>query len=131
MKNPAPRNQEKQRPPISEEIPAVRWRAFLDGIHSRHRGHPVAVEVRDPELGTQVVALHAVLDGISAGLEEDGQDIVLLTFHRVPHHPVEEITIQPKRIWVERDRLGADRSVEIDGKTNHVLLSMQPVNVET
>ncbi len=97
----------------TREIPRDEWVTFFNGFSQQHQGWLVTVEVFHPDLGAQVEAQELALRGITADLEQAGDDITI----DIGSTPLEHVThtiANPTHLWLKQTAAGADEALEIE-----------------
>jgi hypothetical protein len=108
----------------TKEIPRGEWRQFLDDFTREHQGWQVAVEVDDPEAGSQVEAHDMPLQGIAA----DEHDVAVIVGEEV-NPALTHIIHEARSLWVKETPRGNVSILEIrasDGSRTRVRLTQVP-----
>jgi len=106
----------------TSRIPKEQWGTFFESFSSRHRGWLVTVEVLSPEFGDQVEVRNLPLEGITAELDHPGDEMLEIAAGiRRDQHVTKSIS-DPQEVWLKQTEEGADEAIEIEGKTDKVLV---------
>lgn len=109
---------------LTKEIPRGEWRQFLDEFTREHQGWQVAVEVDDPEAGSQVQAHDLPLQGIAA----DERDVAVVVGEEVSP-ALTHIVHGARSLRVRETPRGNIATLEIessDGSKTRVRLTQVP-----
>jgi len=93
-------------------VPRTEWGRFLEGFGRRHEGSLATVRVLHPSFGSQVEARDLALEGIVFTSEGESGPISLHLAVRPDRHVEHEVR-DPRQLWVETSRRGAERALEI------------------
>ena len=107
------------------EIPREEWAEFLDIFSRQHEGWLITIEVLGAEIGAQVEAEGKPLEGITAELKGDGDDLISITVGLTPAEHVTHNITAPTHVRIEQAENGADMALQIkssDGATTLVRL---------
>jgi hypothetical protein len=106
----------------TQEIARDEWATFFDSFSHRHQGWLVTVEVFSSEIGAQVEARELPLQGITAELKRDGEDMISIIVGDTPQQHVTNTIAGPTRVILKRTDEGADEAIEIESAARTTLV---------
>ena len=106
------------------EIPRSEWISFFDSFNTRHRGWLVTMEIMSPDLGDQVEVRDLPLEGIKAELGEGNDEFEITVGDEADQH-LSRTIVGTHKVWLKRNDEGADEALEIEAKTEKVLLLLR------
>jgi hypothetical protein len=109
----------------TKEISRDQWIDFFDSFSQQHRGWLVKIEVLDLELGDQVEASDLALEGITAEIEESGEDRIIVIAGKEPGSHISHTIVAPGKVWLKQTEEGADEALEIEAETGAVIISFR------
>jgi len=98
------------------EIPREGWDEFLDSFSRQHEGWLVTIEVLGAEIGAQMEAEGKPLEGITAELKGDGNDLITITIGLSRAEHVTHNITAPTHVRIEQAENGADMALQIESE---------------
>lgn len=113
----------------TKEIKRNEWPAFFDSFSNRHQSWIVNVEIFGPEIGDQIEERQLALQGITAELDgQEGDTVLVMAGAKADDHITHSIA-RAAQVNVEQTDEGAERSVAIvaeDGTTTLLRFTSPP-----
>ena len=102
------------RPTRNRLVPRTEWYRFFRDFSRRHEDWLVTVRIMSPGLGSQVESTDLPLEGIDA--DHLGHGPIAIHVGRSPQNHVEHEVANPRQVWVEISREGAEEALEIESE---------------
>jgi hypothetical protein len=116
----------------TEEIQRKQWPSFFNGFSRRHQGWLVTVEVLGPDIGDQVEVRELPLEGITAELNDSGEDAIEIFVGARPDSHVSHKITAPEHVFLKQTVKGTDEALEIASRDVAALIRFRsPVPPET
>jgi hypothetical protein len=109
----------------TKEISRDRWVDFFDSFSQQHKGWLITIEVLDLELGDQVEASSLALEGITAEINESGEDKIIVIAGKEPDSHISHTIAAPRKVWLKQTEEGADEALDIESDTGAVIVSFR------
>jgi hypothetical protein len=103
---------------MTREIPHDEWTEFFDRFGQQHHEWLITIEVLDAALGAQTVAENLPLQGISADLKGNGNDVILINAGESLNHSI----TNPTRVYLKSNAQGAHEAVEFETQSGTTTL---------
>jgi hypothetical protein len=109
----------------TKEISRDQWIDFFDSFSQRHKGWLVKIEVLDLELGDQLEASDLALEGITAEIDESGEEKILVIAGEEPDSRISHTIAAPYKVWIKQTEEGADEALDIETETGAMIVSFR------
>ena len=106
------------------EIPRSEWISFFDSFSNRHRGWLITMEIMSADLGDQVEVRDLPLEGITPELRGENDEFEITVGDEKDRH-LSKTIFGAHNVWLKQNDEGADEALEIDAKTEKVLLLLR------
>jgi hypothetical protein len=100
----------------TREIPRDEWVAFFDSFSRQHEGWLVTIEVLGRDIGAQIEAREQPLTGITADLNDRGEDTISIFVGGKSAAHVAHIVHAPSHVGLKETAEGAHEALHIEAK---------------
>jgi hypothetical protein len=109
----------------TKEISRDQWIDFFDSFSQRHKGWLVKIEVLNLELGDQLKASDLALESITAEIDENGEEKILVNVGEEPDSRISHTIAAPGKVWLKQTEEGADEAIDIESETGAMIVSFR------
>lgn len=96
-------------------VPPARWQEFLCSLGNHRLNQPVSIQVSGGELGSQALAEHLPLVGLS--LEQKGSESGAIEVTLAGGSgPFTHLVLEPQSVWAQEDAAGRVHALDIEDK---------------
>src|SRR4051812_2178446 len=101
----------------TREIARDEWIAFFDSFSRQHDRWLVTLEVLGPDIGAQIESCEQALNGITAELNDTGEDVIsILVGSRSDEH-VAHMVHAPSHVRLNQTSAGAHEALQIESES--------------
>ncbi len=117
----------------TKEIARGEWREFLDAFSRVYEGWLVDIQIRDVGGHTETAAENLRLQGITADMKEDVENVITIIVGNALEDSLTHIISDPVHMRIEQTEESADKALEIESSdgTKTVVMFHSPMHPES